>query len=66
PWKRQSIALKPNSSIASLVSAGPFFNLLPVSLKRKEVLSQIDYGDTISNVIDMRNRSVISISDKLF
>lgn len=53
-------------SFLPLVSAGPFFNLLPVSLKRKEVLSQIDYGDIISNVMDMRNRTVISISDKLF
>ena len=45
---------------------GPFFGLLPPSLRKKEVLSQIDYGCTISNIIDMRNRRVISISDKLF
>lgn len=54
-----------NSFLPS-VSVGPFFDLLPLSLRKKEVLSQIDYGCTISNIIDMRNRSVISISDKLF
>ena len=49
-----------------LASVGPFFNLLPISLRRKEVLSQIDYEDTILNIIDMRNRAVIPISGKLF
>ena len=53
-------------SFLPLVSVGPFFNLLPVSLKRKEVLSQVDYGDTISNAIVMRNRSVIPISGRPF
>ncbi|MDI6734797.1 MAG: hypothetical protein QME42_01165 [bacterium] len=53
-------------SFLPLVRVSPFFNLLPISLRRKEVLSQIDYGGTISKVIDMRNRSVISISDRLF
>ena len=48
------------------VSVGPFFNLLPISLKRKEVLSQVDYGDTISNAIVMRNTSVIPISGRPF
>jgi len=53
-------------SFLSLVDTGPFFNLLPISLKRKEVLSQIDHGDTISNVIVMRNRTIIPISGRLF
>jgi len=53
-------------SFLPLASVGPFFGLLPLSLRKKEVLSQIDYGYTISNTIDIRNRSVISISDKLF
>jgi hypothetical protein len=53
-------------SFVPLVNAGPFFNLLPVSLKRKEVLSQIDYGNTISNVIVKRNKTIIPISGSLF
>lgn len=53
-------------SFLPLASAGPFFNLLPILLRRKEVLSQIDYGGTLSNVIVMRNKSVIPISCKLF
>ena len=54
-----------NSFLPS-VRVGPFFNLLPLSLRKKEVLSQVDYGCTISNIINMRNRSVVSISDKIF
>jgi len=53
-------------SFLPLVNTGPFFSLLPVSLRRNEVLSQIDYGHTISNVIEMRNKSIISIPQKLF
>jgi len=53
-------------SFLPLVSTGAFFNLLPISLKRKEVLSQIDYGDTLSNVSDIRNRTVIPMSGRLF
>ncbi|MBU1209136.1 MAG: DEAD/DEAH box helicase [Proteobacteria bacterium] len=53
-------------SFLPLASTGSFFNLLPISLKGKEVLSQIDYEGTVSNVIVMRNRTVICISGRLF
>ncbi len=53
-------------SFLLLSSTGPFFNFLPVSLRRKEILSQIDYGDTISNVIVIRNKNVIPNSGRLF
>jgi ATP-dependent Lhr-like helicase len=53
-------------SFSQLASKGPFFNLLPVSLRRKEVLSQIDYGNVRSNVVEIRNRSVVPIPGKLF
>lgn len=53
-------------SFLQLTSTGPFFNLLPVALRRKEILSQILYGRTLSNVIAMRNREVIITSDGLF
>jgi len=53
-------------SFLRLISTGPFFNLLPISLKKKEVLSQIDYEGIVSNVVGMRNRTVIPISGRLF
>ncbi|MCD6099608.1 MAG: DEAD/DEAH box helicase [Candidatus Marinimicrobia bacterium] len=53
-------------SFLRLINTGPFFNLLPISLKKKEVLSQIDYEGIVSNVVGMRNRTVIPISGRLF
>lgn len=53
-------------SFLPLVSTGPFFNLLHISLKKKEVLSQIDYEGIVSNVVVMRNRPVMPISGRLF
>lgn len=49
-----------------LVNIAPFFSLLSVSLRKKEVLSQIDYESAITNVIDMRNKNIISIASRLF
>jgi len=49
-----------------LASVGPFFNLIPFSLRRKEIESQIIHADTISNIIYLRKAAHLPISFKLF
>ena len=53
-------------TFSRLASKGPFFELVPGALRRKEVLSQIDYGCTIPDVVDTQNRPIIDIPSRLF
>ena len=50
----------------SLVNVGPFHELLPTALKRKEILSQVLYGSTIANVMSLRKAKVVIIPTRLF
>lgn len=50
----------------SLVNVGPFYELLPTALKRKEILSQVLYGPTVANVMSLRKAKVVTIPAQLF
>jgi hypothetical protein len=50
----------------SQVIVGPFFNLLPVELRKKEILSQVLYGAALPNVIAFRNANIAQIFSRLF
>jgi hypothetical protein len=43
----------------SRVVVSPFFNLLPIELKKKEILSQVFYGATVSGVTALSNVNVV-------
>jgi ATP-dependent Lhr-like helicase len=43
----------------SRVVVGPFFNLLPIELKKKEILAQVFYGATLSRVTALSNVNVV-------
>lgn len=50
----------------SLVTVGPFYELLPTALKRKEILSQVLYGSTVANVTRIKEAEVVTIPARLF
>jgi len=50
----------------SLVNSGPFYELLPTALKKKEILSQVLYGPTVANVTRLKVARVVTIPARLF
>ncbi len=45
------------------VNVGPFFDLLPISLKRKEIISQINLEKRITHILKLRNFKLYYLSD---
>ena len=50
----------------ALARFGPFYELLPPLLKRKEVLSQVMYGKTVDNIVNLHKSRLVKISARLF
>ncbi len=53
-------------AFSSLVNTGPFVDLLPPKLAKKEVLSQVLYGSTVLRVCAMNNAPMVSSGGPLW
>jgi ATP-dependent Lhr-like helicase len=53
-------------TFSSLVDTGPLAPLLPSSLVKKEVLSQVLYGSIVSRVCDIRNAPIVNSGGPLW